>query len=289
MDYPHGHVNHHRHHHNHHPDDNHNHNHNHNHNPNIYPPPPPSFNHSPYPPPPQPHGGIYPPPPQPSYGGAYIQPPPPQPHVAQPPEHSSSHHFHPHVPSFIGSHFHRDGPDNHGSSNHSYGPEYGPGMGLGQLVNKPSLKINCKAGGERYGVGIRDGKVVLMHPDHTDPTQHWYKDEKFSTKVKDKESHPSFILVNKGTEQAVKHSVSCHPVQLAPYRPDVLDESVLWTESRDLGSGFRTIRTVNNVHLVMDAWNADKEHGGIHDGTVVALYETWKGDNKNQQWKFSRH
>ncbi|KAH9610676.1 hypothetical protein KSS87_008473 [Heliosperma pusillum] len=292
MDYPHGHVNHHSHHQNSHHDDD-------NHRNNIYPPPPPPFTHSPFPPPPPfTHGGgVYPPPP-PSYGGGvYPPPPPPQPHVEspnyppppQPPQHSSSHHFHPHIPSFIGSHLHHGGPDDHGSSTHSHGPEFGPGMGLGQLVNKPSHKINCKAGGERYAVGIRDGKVVLMHPDHTNPTQHWYKDEKYSTKVKDKDGHPSFILVNKGTEQAVKHSVSCHPVQLAPYRPDVLDESVLWTESRDLGSGFRTIRTVNNVHLVMDAWNADKDHGGIHDGTVLALYETWKGDNQNQQWKFSRH
>jgi len=42
--------------------------------------------------------------------------------------------------------------------------------------------------------------------------QHWYKDEKYSTKVKDSDGYPSFSLVNKATGQAVKHSVAGHPV-----------------------------------------------------------------------------
>ncbi|KAK9715184.1 hypothetical protein RND81_06G148200 [Saponaria officinalis] len=292
MDYPHGNVDHHHHHHHHNRrDDDEDNNRN-----NIYPPPPP-FSHSPFPPPPHmdptyppppPHQSYAPPPP--SFGGAYNPPPPhAPPHIESqyhpPPPHHSSH-----TPGFIGSHFH-GGPEHHGPSTHPHGggPGSGPELGLGHLANRPSHKIHCKAGGERFAVGIRDGKVVLTHPDQSDLTQHWYKDEKYSTKVKDKEGHPSFMLVNKGTGQAVKHSISCHPVQLAPYKPDVLDESVLWTESKDLGSGFRTIRTVNNIHLVMDAWNADKDHGGIHDGTLLALYETWKGDNQNQQWQFVRH
>lgn len=37
--------------------------------------------------------------------------------------------------------------------------------------------------------------------------QHWYKDEKYSTRVKDAEGHPCFSLVNKATGEAVKHSV----------------------------------------------------------------------------------
>ncbi|KAL9224443.1 hypothetical protein vseg_000472 [Gypsophila vaccaria] len=289
MDYPHhGNVgHHHHHHHNRRDDDDDNENNN-----TFYPPPPPPFSHSsPFPPPPH-MDPTYPPPPPPHFGGAYNNPPPPpHPHApplmesqyypSPPPPHHSSHT----TPGFIGSHFH-GGPSGHSQGG---GPGSGPELGLGQLVNRPTNKIECKAGGERFAVGIRDHKLVLTRPDPSDPTQHWYKDEKYSTKVKDREGHPSFMLVNKGTGQAVKHSISCHPVQLAPYKPDVLDESVLWTESKDLGSGFRTIRTVNNIHLVMDAWNADKDHGGIHDGTVLALYETWKGDNQNQQWKLIRH
>ena len=42
--------------------------------------------------------------------------------------------------------------------------------------------------------------------------QHWYKDEKYSTKVKDEDGYPSFALVNKATGKALKHSVNGHPV-----------------------------------------------------------------------------
>ncbi|XWS42645.1 hypothetical protein CRYUN_Cryun16bG0031600 [Craigia yunnanensis] len=69
---------------------------------------------------------------------------------------------------------------------------------------------------------------------------HWYKDEKFSTRVKDEEGFPSFSLVNKVTGQAIKHSIGAsHPVQLIPYRSDHLDESILWTESKIMADGYR--------------------------------------------------
>lgn len=72
-------------------------------------------------------------------------------------------------------------------------------------------------------------------------------------------------------------------VQLIPYNPDVLDESVLWTESKDLGDGYRTVRMVNNIRLNVDAFNGDKNHGGVREGTTVVLWEWKKGDN--QRWK----
>lgn len=72
-------------------------------------------------------------------------------------------------------------------------------------------------------------------------------------------------------------------VQLCPYDPDVLDESVLWTESRDIGDGFRALRMVNNIRLNFDAFHGDKNHGGVHDGTILVLWEWKKGDN--QRWK----
>ncbi|KAF6146492.1 hypothetical protein GIB67_037792 [Kingdonia uniflora] len=74
-------------------------------------------------------------------------------------------------------------------------------------------------------------------------------------------------------------------VQLTNYNPDVLDESVLWTESKDLGDGYRCIRMVNNIRLNLDAFNGDKNHGGVHDGTTAVLWEWKKGDN--QRWKIS--
>ncbi|KAL2929636.1 Ricin B-like lectin R40G2 [Bienertia sinuspersici] len=78
-------------------------------------------------------------------------------------------------------------------------------------------------------------------------------------------------------------------VQLVPFKPNVLDVSTLWTESKDLGSGFRTIRMVNNTNLVLDAFNGDADHGGIRDGLFLALFRCWKGDNFNQQWKLYPH
>lgn len=71
-------------------------------------------------------------------------------------------------------------------------------------------------------------------------------------------------------------------VQLIEYNPNRLDESVLWTESKDLGDGYRTVRMVNNIKLNVDAFNGDANHGGVHDGTKIVLWEWKKGDN--QRW-----
>jgi hypothetical protein len=114
--------------------------------------------------------------------------------------------------------------------------------------------------------------------------QHWYKDMRHSTRVKDAEGHPAFALVNRATGLALKHSLGqSHPVKLVPYNPDFLDESVLWTESSDVGKGFRCVRMVNNIHLNFDALHGDKDHGGVRDGTGLVLWEWCKGDN--QSWK----
>ncbi|KAH9618445.1 hypothetical protein KSS87_012025, partial [Heliosperma pusillum] len=237
-----------------------------------------------------------------SYRDTYDQPPPRDYYQNYPPpplpssnavDDGNNQHFNPHMPAFVQGQVPNFKPNyktNINNTPNKINNYVSDGIGLvgpmlGFPANKPSYKIYCKAGGERFAVAIRDGKVVLTRPDTSDPTQKWHKDERYITKVKDEEGNPSFILVNKSTAQAVKHSVVGHPVQLIPYKPDVLEGSIMWTESKDLGSGFRTIRPVNNVRLVMDAWNADKDHGGIHDGTIVALYNCWKGDNQNQQWK----
>lgn len=45
--------------------------------------------------------------------------------------------------------------------------------------------------------------------------QHWYKDEKYSVRVKDEEGCPSFALVNKATGQAIKHAdADAKPVRI---------------------------------------------------------------------------
>ncbi|MFS7915507.1 putative ricin B-like lectin [Helianthus anomalus] len=71
-------------------------------------------------------------------------------------------------------------------------------------------------------------------------------------------------------------------VELVEYNPDKVDESVLWTQSKDLGDGFHAVRVVNNIKLNVDAWNGDKEHGGVRDGTEIYLWGWTKGDN--QRW-----
>ena len=72
-------------------------------------------------------------------------------------------------------------------------------------------------------------------------------------------------------------------VKLVPYNANYQDESVLWTESRDVGAGFRCIRMVNNIYLNFDALNGDKYHGGVRDGTSLVLWKWCEGDN--QRWK----
>ncbi|CAN1233564.1 Ricin B-like lectin EULS3 [Linum perenne] len=168
-----------------------------------------------------------------------------------------------------------------GATHHSSGPV--PGL---DLASKPSHKVYSKANPD-FNLTIRDGKVLMARADPHDPYQSWFKDERYSTRVKDEEGSPCFALVNKATGQAMKHSVGAsHPVQLIPYKPDMLDESVLWAQSKDMGEGFRTIRMVNNIRLNVDAFHGDKKSGGVRDGTTIVLWQWNKGDN--QLWKIVR-
>ncbi|POO00331.1 Ricin B, lectin domain containing protein [Trema orientale] len=195
--------------------------------------------------------------------GHHLDPPPPP--IAEP-DIDGGHHFgRPHLPSFVHHHTHQ-GPSS-------------------ELSGKPTVKVFSKAE-PNFSLTIRDGKVILAPSDPSDDFQHWYKDEKYSTRVKDEEGFPCFALVNKATGQAVKHSIGAtHPVQLIPYNPNVLDESILWTEGKDLGDSFRAIRMVNNVRLNVDAFHGDKHSGGVHDGTIIVLWQWNKGDN--QRWRIT--
>ncbi|ONK65149.1 uncharacterized protein A4U43_C07F34190 [Asparagus officinalis] len=142
------------------------------------------------------------------------------------------------------------------------------------------VRIYTKAAKD-YSLTIRNGEVVMALANPRDEYQHWIKELRTSTTVKDEEGFPSFALVNKATGQAIKHSVGAHnPVRLVPYNPDYLDETILWSESKDLGDGFRCIRMVNNIRLNFDAFHGDEDHGGLHDGTLMHLYEWFKGKNQ---------
>uniref|UniRef100_A0A8I7BK82 PH domain-containing protein n=1 Tax=Hordeum vulgare subsp. vulgare TaxID=112509 RepID=A0A8I7BK82_HORVV len=151
------------------------------------------------------------------------------------------------------------------------------------LSSESTVRIFCSAG-EEYSVAARDGAVCLVPTDPSDDLQHWVKDMRRSTRIKDEDGYPAFALVNKLTGEAIKHSLGeTHPVRLVRYDPDYLDESVLWTESQDVGDGFRCVRMVNNIHLNFDALDAGEGQGGVHDGTAIVLWEWCEGEN--QRWK----
>ncbi|OAY76193.1 hypothetical protein ACMD2_04536 [Ananas comosus] len=181
-------------------------------------------------------------------------------------------------------HHHHGGSGGGGYVTPGYAP---PGARYdGGLPPQPTVRIFCKAN-ENYSLAVRDGHVVLATANPNDDYQHWIKDMRHSTSVKDEEGYPAFALINKVTGQALKHSLGqSHPVRAVPYNPQVLDESVLWTESRDVGHGFRCIRMVNNIYLNFDAFHGDKDHGGVHDGTSLVLWKWCEGDN--QRWKIER-
>ncbi|URD81937.1 hypothetical protein MUK42_19178 [Musa troglodytarum] len=164
---------------------------------------------------------------------------------------------------------------------HHHGEEHG--SSAGGRSSPRTVRVYTKAD-PNYALSIRDGDVILAPNDPNDPYQHWYKDLRHSTRVKDEEGFPSFALVNSVTGEAIKHSLGAqNQVRLVPYNPDYLDESVLWSESNDTGKGYRCIRMVNNIRLNFDAFHGDKDHGGVRDGTTVVLWEWLKGDN--QRWK----
>jgi len=148
----------------------------------------------------------------------------------------------------------------------------------------PTVRIFCRAS-ERHSLAIRGENVVLEVADPGSDYQHWIKDTRYSAKVKDEEDKPAFALVNKATGEALKHSFGFrHHVRLIPYNPDYLDESVLWTESDDLGDGFHAIRMVNNTALLFDSFNSGPAGiGGVRNGNPVGLWKLHKGNN--QLWK----
>ncbi|KAM1320529.1 hypothetical protein PS2_013318 [Malus domestica] len=220
-------------------------------------------------PPSQPEGFLHHPPPVQNYNYPSSQATPSPPPVTV---HHVAHQFHHESPATqFGTETHQTSHLPSSSPHSSY------------LSNKPTFRIFSKAD-PNFSLSIREGKVILARSQPTDDFQLWYKDEKYSTQVKDEERFPSFALINKATGHALKHSIGAtQPVQLRPYNPDDLDESLLWTESADLGDGFRTVRMVNNIHLNLDAYHGDKKSGGVHDGTTIVVWNKNKGDN--QRWK----
>ncbi|KAH9624737.1 hypothetical protein KSS87_009005 [Heliosperma pusillum] len=122
-----------------------------------------------------------------------------------------------------------------------------------------------------YCVTVRAGKLCLALPNNSDANQLWYKEN----------CRCGFMLINKATNKATRHCGVGDQLYLVD-KPCYVDQSVLWTESIDLGCGFRSFRPLNNNGLGMDAWN-----GIIFDGTMVSLYPNSVCNQlgENAQWK----
>ncbi|XP_050225603.1 ricin B-like lectin R40G3 [Mercurialis annua] len=233
------------------------------------PPPPPAYFQEPSfaPPPPFQETQVYHTSHNQELNSDYPPPPTQVTHVSHQrfdldPETENSNSFRPHLPTFVQHHTHQSNLD---------------------FSNRPTYKVYCKAD-PNFHLTIRDGSVVLAPSDPSDQFQNWFKDEKYSTRVRDEEGHPCFALVNKASGEVMKHSIGdTQPVQLIPYNPDVLDQSILWSESKDLGDGYRTVRMINNIRLNVDAFHGDKNSGGVRNGTTIVLWKWNKGDN--QRWR----
>uniref|UniRef100_A0A453A7S6 Agglutinin domain-containing protein n=1 Tax=Aegilops tauschii subsp. strangulata TaxID=200361 RepID=A0A453A7S6_AEGTS len=155
----------------------------------------------------------------------------------------------------------------------AWGNMFGFGHHSPPILERTWFKIFCRAD-EGFSLTVRDDAVVLVGEDDGDEHQHWYKDTRHSGSVKDEEGQPAFTLVNKATGLAIKHSLGqSHPVELVPYNQEYRNESLMWTESEDVGKGYRCIRMASNIDLNFDAFHGDKDHGGVRDGTTLVLWE----------------
>ncbi|XP_057856752.1 ricin B-like lectin R40C1 [Cryptomeria japonica] len=164
---------------------------------------------------------------------------------------------------------------------------YGSGSSYRQLNEEEpqghAVRIYCEAN-PAFFMAARGHIAVLALGSPHDPHQEWIKVDSWGLQVKDEVGFPAFALVNNATKQALKHGdQEWDQIYLADYNHNKLDESFLWTLSADVGNGYQCLRPVNNIHLNMDAKQADGEDGGIHDGNELILF-SWKKQS-NQKWK----
>eukprot|EP00252_Welwitschia_mirabilis_P012604 TRINITY_DN2781_c0_g1_i1.p1 TRINITY_DN2781_c0_g1~~TRINITY_DN2781_c0_g1_i1.p1 ORF type:complete len:396 (-),score=100.20 TRINITY_DN2781_c0_g1_i1:431-1618(-) len=146
------------------------------------------------------------------------------------------------------------------------------------------VRIYCEANPDYYLTAREYDDVVLAPRDESNPNQQWIMDETWGIRIKDSAGFPAFALVNKGIRKALKHGVEENEkVILSPYLKGEMNEAVLWTQSADVGNGYKCIRPVHNIDLNLDAHHGDSEGGGIRDGTDVILFK-WK-KQENQKWK----
>ncbi|EFJ38108.1 hypothetical protein SELMODRAFT_270227 [Selaginella moellendorffii] len=152
------------------------------------------------------------------------------------------------------------------------------------LHHLPKYSLVTKAG-EGYSVSARGDGVVLAPSNPSDGRQQWIKDDWWGSKLKDSLGQPAFVMLNVATQHALSHAPGeGQQVSLAKFVPNLLNQDILWTK-QEVGHGWFAVRPANNVKVTMDAFRADKKHGGPSDGTKVVVFK-WS-DQENQHWKFT--
>ncbi|XP_024533059.1 ricin B-like lectin R40G3 [Selaginella moellendorffii] len=141
------------------------------------------------------------------------------------------------------------------------------------------VKIFCAANPD-YVLTVKGDELVLAPGNGSNESQQFVKDCRWGSKVQDEAGSPAFSIVNKASGLALQHgSDSFEKVMLSPYDPERLDESVLWTQSDDVGGGYQCLRPVGNVHLNLDVKGGE----GVRSGAELILFKWNKQDN--QKWK----
>lgn len=165
-----------------------------------------------------------------------------------------------------------------------YAPQGGQPTGGAGYHQEPvgELVTLASEANRNYRLTSRDDGVVLAYKNQQDTKQYWTKVD-YGEKFVDEEGARAFILVNKATGRALSHGMeSGAAVTQEPYISNAIDNSVLWSQGRDLGKGFSAIRVVTNIGLNLDADHGDKKHGGIKEGNRLVVC-TWNKQD-NQKW-----
>ncbi|GLJ53649.1 hypothetical protein SUGI_1144380 [Cryptomeria japonica] len=99
-----------------------------------------------------------------------------------------------------------------------------------------------------YFLTARGDFAVLSLGSSSDAHQEWIKVVSWGERVKDEAGFPAFALVNKATLKALKHGNSeWDQIFVTDYTEITLDVSILWTESADVGNGYRCIRPLEET------------------------------------------
>ncbi|KAE8787683.1 hypothetical protein D1007_38289 [Hordeum vulgare] len=138
-----------------------------------------------------------------------------------------------------------------------------------------------KADGD-YCLSVLDGNVLLAPSDPGDERQEQFMFTRIGAPIQDDEGNPAFYLVSKASSLgplALKNTFAqSHPMVLVHLDPNTLDDSLMWTETGDVGDGFSYIRALNKTNTRLN-----NDDGGVQDGTTVVVSEGAKGDY--QIWK----